>query len=67
MRHQEVGDLLEYLFWMRDRILAAAAELTDDEFATRETVTSRDLRATLAHQLENEWASAGQAEGRLIP
>jgi uncharacterized damage-inducible protein DinB len=41
---------------MRDRILAAAAELTDDEFATRETVTTRDLRATLAHQLENEWA-----------
>jgi Uncharacterized protein conserved in bacteria len=56
MRHEEVGDLLEFLFWMRDRILAAAAELTDDEFAARETVTSRDLRATLAHQLENEWA-----------
>lgn len=56
MRHEEVGDLIEYLFWMRDRILAAAAELTDEEFATRETVTSRDLRATLAHQLENEWA-----------
>jgi uncharacterized damage-inducible protein DinB len=56
MRHEDVGDLIEYLFWMRDRILAASAELTDGEFRASETVTSRDLRATLAHQLENEWA-----------
>lgn len=56
MRHEEVGELIEYLFWVRDRILAASAELTDGEFQSRETVTTRDLRATLVHQLENEWA-----------
>lgn len=56
MRHEEVGELIEYLFWVRDRILAASAELTNSEFQSRETVTTRDLRATLVHQLENEWA-----------
>ncbi len=56
MRHKEVGELIEYLFWMRDRIVAASAGLTDGEFQSGETVTTRDLRATLAHQLENEWA-----------
>jgi uncharacterized damage-inducible protein DinB len=30
--------------------------LTDDEFRSPETVATRDLRATLVHQLENEWA-----------
>ena len=56
MRHEEVAEQIEYLFWMRDRILAASAELTDDQFTAAESVTIRDLRATLAHQLENEWA-----------
>ncbi len=56
MRHEEVAEQIEYLFWMRDRILAASAELTDGQFASPESLTSRDLRATLAHQLENEWA-----------
>ena len=56
MRHEEVAEQIEYLFWMRDGILAASAELTDDQFTAAESVTVRDLRATLAHQLENEWA-----------
>jgi Uncharacterized protein conserved in bacteria len=56
MRHEEIGELIDYLFWVRDRILAASADLTDGEFQSRETVTTRDLRATLAHQFENEWA-----------
>jgi uncharacterized damage-inducible protein DinB len=56
MRHDEVGALVEYLYWVRDRVLAAARSLPDDEFRSRETVTTRDLRATLVHQLENEWA-----------
>jgi uncharacterized damage-inducible protein DinB len=56
MRHEDVGTLLDYLYWMRDRLLAVTASLSDDEFRSAETVTTRDLRATLAHQLENEWA-----------
>lgn len=56
MRHDEVGELIEYLFWMRGRILAASAALAESEFRSDDTITTRDLRATLAHQLENEWA-----------
>lgn len=56
MRHEDVGELIEYLFWVRDRILKASAALTESEFRSGATVTTRDLRATLLHQLENEWA-----------
>jgi uncharacterized damage-inducible protein DinB len=56
MRQEEVGALVDHLFWVRDRVLAAATSITEDEFRSRETATTRDLRATLVHQLENEWA-----------
>ena len=73
MRHEDVGELIEYLYWARDRILAASAALTDSEFRSRATVTTRSLRATLAHQIECEWAwrirlSAGSfPKGDLVP
>lgn len=56
MRHDEVGEALDYLYWARDRILSAAEELTQAEFLLEATVTTRSLRATLVHQLECEWA-----------
>jgi uncharacterized damage-inducible protein DinB len=56
MQHEDVGELIEYLFWARDRILAASAGLTESEFRSEATVTTRSLRATLAHQIECEWA-----------
>ena len=56
MRREDVGALVDYLFWVRDRVLAATAALPEDEFRSGDTVTTRDLRATLVHQLENEWA-----------
>jgi uncharacterized damage-inducible protein DinB len=56
MRRDEVQEQLDYLVWMRDRVLAAAADLNESEFRSGDTVTTRDLRATLAHQVECEWA-----------
>ncbi len=56
MRHEELGALIDYLYWVRDRVLAATASLPEGEFRSSDTVTTRDLRATLVHQLENEWA-----------
>jgi uncharacterized damage-inducible protein DinB len=56
MRQEDVGALVDYMFWVRDQILAATASLAETEFRSPETVTTRDLRATLVHQLENEWA-----------
>ena len=56
MRHDELSVLVDYLFWVRDRILVATASLPEGEFRSNKTVATRDLRATLVHQLENEWA-----------
>ncbi len=56
MQHDEVGEALDFLYWVRDRILSAADGLTDEEFRLEATVTTRSLRATLVHQLECEWA-----------
>jgi uncharacterized damage-inducible protein DinB len=56
VRHDEVGEALDDLYWVRDRVLAATAGLTDEQFLLEDTVTSRSLRATLVHQLECEWA-----------
>ena len=56
MRHDDMASLVGYLFWVRDRILATAASLAGDEFRSGVPAETRDLRGTLVHQLENEWA-----------
>ena len=37
MRTSDAIELFEYLYWTRDVILRAAAELSDDEFTSTET------------------------------
>jgi len=55
MRPTDIAELFDHLYWMRDRILAAAdapgVPLTTDAHAT-----IRDLRATLVHELDVEWS-----------
>jgi uncharacterized damage-inducible protein DinB len=52
----DAGVVFDYVLWMRDRILDAAAGLWDEEFTAPDTVTNRDLRATLVHELDVEWS-----------
>ena len=63
MRTSDAIELFEYLYWTRDAILRAAAELSDDEFTSTETVTNRDLRATLVHELDVQWSWRERLKG----
>ena len=56
MRASEATELFDYLYWARDRILRAAAGLDDVSFTAPDTVTNRDLRATLVHELDVQWS-----------
>jgi len=56
MRTADVTTLVDYLYWARDRVLDAAAQLPAAVFVATETVTSRDLRSTLVHELDVEWS-----------
>ena len=56
MRIGEATTLFDYLYWVRDTVLAAAGELDDTEFTETETVTNRGLRDTLVHELDVQWS-----------
>lgn len=54
MRTRDLVLLFEYLYWIRDRVLAGASDLTDDAYLETATVAYRDLRTTLVHELDVE-------------
>jgi uncharacterized damage-inducible protein DinB len=54
MQHDHIAAQIDYVYWLRDRILAEAAKLDLDAWTATETVTSRDLRSTLVHELDVE-------------
>jgi len=50
----DIRSQFEFLYWLRDRALVKAAELTPTEFLDPATVAYRDLRSTFVHELDVE-------------
>jgi len=65
MNTSEIRTLFDYVYWANGRVLDAAERLSADEFTTPSSVTTRDLRATLVHELDVEWSWRLNLEGRL--
>ncbi|HUF06190.1 MAG TPA: DinB family protein [Candidatus Binatia bacterium] len=56
MRIAQATTLFDYLYWARDQVLEAASGLEAPVFSSDATVTTRDLRSTLVHELDVEWS-----------
>src|SRR3954468_1408794 len=56
MHAAEVHVLIDYIYWMRDRIFESVERLPAHEFLSARAITTRDLRGTLVHELDVEWS-----------
>lgn len=64
MRSSEVRQFVAYVRWANRRLLDAAGRLPTGAFASTRGDTTRDLRATLVHELDVEWSWRMVLEGR---
>ena len=55
MRPPDIAALFDHVYWIRDRILAAADDPAAP-FIDPSPPTLRDLRTTLVHELDVEWS-----------
>jgi uncharacterized damage-inducible protein DinB len=65
MDKADIQHLVDYLYWVNGRILDAAEELEADHLTRPSPPTTRDLRATLVHELDVEWSWRLNLQGRL--
>ena len=65
MRKADVQHLVDYMYWVNGRLLDAAEDLTTVELTAPSDVTTRDLRATLVHELDVEWSWRLNLQGKL--
>lgn len=62
MRISDAVTLFDHLYWVRDRILDAA-DRVPDALVDDDPPTTRDLRATLVHELDVEWSWRERLKG----
>jgi uncharacterized damage-inducible protein DinB len=65
MRKPDIVQLFGYMYWVNRRLLDAAEELATDDLSATAVVTTRDLRATLVHELDVEWSWRLNLQGTL--
>jgi uncharacterized damage-inducible protein DinB len=56
MDRASVVHLFDYMYWVNLRLLDEAARLASEQFTAPSASTTRDLRATLVHELDVEWS-----------
>ena len=56
--------MFDHMYWVNRVLLDAAADLPPDGFAAPSTTTTRDLRATLVHELDVEWSWRLNVQGK---
>jgi uncharacterized damage-inducible protein DinB len=59
-----IGALFDHMYWVNRVLLDAAADLPPERWAEPTTVTTRDLRATLVHELDVEWSWRLNVQGK---
>lgn len=62
MQKTDIVMLFNHLYWMRDKILAAAGQVPDS-FVDDSPPTIRDVRATVVHELDVEWSWRERLKG----
>ncbi len=63
MRITEATTLFDHLYWVRDRILERANAASEGAFINEAPTTTRDLRATLVHELDVQWSWRERLKG----
>jgi uncharacterized damage-inducible protein DinB len=64
MRKPDIQTLVDYMYWINHRLLAAASDIGVEAFVRPTAVTTRDLRGTLVHELDVEWSWRFNLQGR---
>ena len=65
MRKPEITTLFDHMYWVNGRLLDATERLGSSAFVAAPAGTTRDLRATLVHELDVEWSWRLNLQGRL--
>jgi len=63
MQQTDIGLLFDHLYWVRDKILAAADDPAMD-WPGEAPLGLRGLRATLVHELDTEWSWRRRLQAR---
>ena len=65
MRMADVAPLIDFMYWVNDRLLDAADRLsTERVHGVGGPSPARDLRSTLVHELDVEWSWRLTLQGR---
>lgn len=63
MRISDATTLFHHLYWIRDRVLAAAESADPAVLTSTDAITGRDLRAALVHELDVQWSWRERLKG----